>query len=423
MIQRILTRFSRDDGGAVLALVALGSIALVGIAALAIDLGMLYTARSEAQRAADAAALAGASAFQNGDPVAEPWWVDTARTRAYDLAALNRIRNAAVTADEVVVEPNPAAYTVTVTVTRERIGLWFAPVLGIPVGTVSARATAEAAQAGAVNPTKCIKPFALPDMWEERSPTQDLDGNQIWDFERERACNGQCSKENWRFDQGVDVYRPRTMQNPTGYGTEFRTGKMDHSGRHYEKDDGRRIPIKIEDVPSYWQVWALEGRGFPSAEAAIMGCVNRTMAIGDQVEAEPGNMANPIYQTFMKLINEGERDWTDENGNTISGRPGDPTARWDEATGTVVNSSLADWRESSRVITVALFDPNGMGPGRHNLDFVDFALFFLEKPEDVFPNYNPIHQAPITGRLLRFTPGAPGGTSPGSLTRRLRLIK
>ena len=43
--------------------VAIFSGVMIGFGALAIDLGRLYTARGELQRAADSAALAGASAF------------------------------------------------------------------------------------------------------------------------------------------------------------------------------------------------------------------------------------------------------------------------------------------------------------------------------------------------------------------------
>src|SRR5262249_49438828 len=49
--------------GATLILVAVGLGVFLGISALAIDLAMLYVTRNEAQRAADAAALAGAKVF------------------------------------------------------------------------------------------------------------------------------------------------------------------------------------------------------------------------------------------------------------------------------------------------------------------------------------------------------------------------
>src|SRR5215472_5118949 len=52
-----------DDSGQTIYLVAAGLVFLLGTCGLAIDLVTLYSGRSEAQRAADAAALAGASVF------------------------------------------------------------------------------------------------------------------------------------------------------------------------------------------------------------------------------------------------------------------------------------------------------------------------------------------------------------------------
>ncbi|MGD2047794.1 MAG: pilus assembly protein TadG-related protein, partial [Gemmatimonadota bacterium] len=52
-----------DERGSVTVIVVAAMAALLAMLALGIDLGGLFNARSEAQRAADAAALAGASAF------------------------------------------------------------------------------------------------------------------------------------------------------------------------------------------------------------------------------------------------------------------------------------------------------------------------------------------------------------------------
>ena len=48
----------RAEKGMTLVIMAFAIVALLAMAGLAIDLGFLYVARSEAQRAADAAALA-----------------------------------------------------------------------------------------------------------------------------------------------------------------------------------------------------------------------------------------------------------------------------------------------------------------------------------------------------------------------------
>ena len=52
-----------DEMGMAFVLVAISLLAVVSSAAIAIDIGLLLTARAESQRAAEAAALAGASAL------------------------------------------------------------------------------------------------------------------------------------------------------------------------------------------------------------------------------------------------------------------------------------------------------------------------------------------------------------------------
>jgi Flp pilus assembly protein TadG len=56
----MLRRFSRDERGAVAAVSAMYLVVAIGVLALAIDLGHMYLVKAELQRAADAAALAGA---------------------------------------------------------------------------------------------------------------------------------------------------------------------------------------------------------------------------------------------------------------------------------------------------------------------------------------------------------------------------
>src|SRR6266700_4330941 len=73
-IQRIQLNPASDSGerGVTMVLVALAMIAIIGMAALSIDVITLYLAREEAQRSADAAALAAARVISmsgmTGDP-------------------------------------------------------------------------------------------------------------------------------------------------------------------------------------------------------------------------------------------------------------------------------------------------------------------------------------------------------------------
>ena len=106
----------RDDRGSVMVVVALAMTALLSMIALAVDIGMLFSARGEAQRVADAAALAGAGSFMqtwNG-PAAE----EAARSVAIEYGTLNTVRDEGVVILPEDVEIDMATHRVTVTVRR-----------------------------------------------------------------------------------------------------------------------------------------------------------------------------------------------------------------------------------------------------------------------------------------------------------------
>ena len=96
----------RSERGSTIAIMAVMLFAMLAMAAFAIDLASLRSARSETQRAADAIALAGASAFYDlpsGDATA----TDEAQTRALDIARLNVVRGDTLYVDNPVVSPSP----------------------------------------------------------------------------------------------------------------------------------------------------------------------------------------------------------------------------------------------------------------------------------------------------------------------------
>src|SRR5439155_17760613 len=70
--RKISIRRRRAERGQTIVLVAVALVSLLGMAALAIDVTTLYVARGELQRAADAAALAGAKAFVDSGVTSDP---------------------------------------------------------------------------------------------------------------------------------------------------------------------------------------------------------------------------------------------------------------------------------------------------------------------------------------------------------------
>jgi Flp pilus assembly protein TadG len=92
MQKKLLSRQRPHERGQTMVLVAISLVSLLAMAALAIDIVTLYAARSEVQRAADAAALAGAKAIADSgittllvtDPnftTVQPWAVNAAKAQ------------------------------------------------------------------------------------------------------------------------------------------------------------------------------------------------------------------------------------------------------------------------------------------------------------------------------------------------------
>src|SRR3954453_7301898 len=88
----------RNRRGSTLAMMAVMLFGMLALSALAIDLASLRDARGEAHRAADAIALAGASAFYDL-PQGNAGATDEAQTRALTVARKNMVRGDTIYVD------------------------------------------------------------------------------------------------------------------------------------------------------------------------------------------------------------------------------------------------------------------------------------------------------------------------------------
>lgn len=473
-------RWLSDQRGSVSVIVALSMSALLALLALGIDLGALFDARSEAQRAADAAALAGASAFLDFQ---QSQAHQAAVSRATEFATGNSIRSEPIAAEDVSVAVDVDASTVRARVRRDGVPTWFARLVGIDSVDIGAEATAWAGSAGAA---QCVKPFAVPDMWEERS--DDLNGNRIWD-----------EGERWSYDPGSgDRYAGHSGDGSgvteTGYGSGWRDGRVDADGNRFDGDYGRRITIKVTNprdtfVSSFFLPWVLPGDegqgdcggGGPGGGDGNGGGSNGGDPDGDGEATEPPGEGNGGGLGWLKWWEKREDLGVPSGGGggngggaggggtsgdsgggvrRVDGPPGaaayrrnicscnrsvidldteylvepgnmvgpthqgvnaliamDPDAHWDDRTGTVVSEYGMD---SPRVVTVGLFNPGEITkPGRQYIRFNNFARVFIEEQES--------RQDPVTGRFLYYVRGAGltgrADETTGSLVRVLQLIK
>jgi hypothetical protein len=181
-----LQHLRRDERGMSFVFVGLGFLAFVAATTLAIDVGMFMTARSQAQTAADAGALAGATALVFDD-FEDRSAGGPAVQGAVSTALSNTVMDSSVSVGPADVTfplgPGGAANRVRVDVFRtggreNPVPTLMGPVFGVPTVDIRARATAEASPANAMT---CVRPFTIPDRWTENT-------NPPWDtgdsFER-----------------------------------------------------------------------------------------------------------------------------------------------------------------------------------------------------------------------------------------------
>jgi Flp pilus assembly protein TadG len=190
MTNSSLCRNRRGERGITIILVAVTMLFMImALAAIAIDIVALYTARSQAGHAADSAALAGAKTLANSGMTSDPTNV-TLRTAAQTLATQvatsaatqNKIGGQTVTPGQVSVSfPNAGQPSfevspqVSVTVQRGDLPTFFARAAGwsiVPVGSTSVAEAFNPSSSSTVSasgspipiaPT-CVKPWILPNL-------------------------------------------------------------------------------------------------------------------------------------------------------------------------------------------------------------------------------------------------------------------
>jgi len=147
------------ERGNVLVMVALVLFVLIGFAVLTIDVGVGSSARTQAQRAADAGALAGAFTFVTNPNLTGQALTDAVTNSAKNTAAQNTILGTAVPTSEVTVAVDTANRRVTVTLSHST-PTFFAGIFGQSTMTIGATGVAEASFSATGD--KCVSPWFVP---------------------------------------------------------------------------------------------------------------------------------------------------------------------------------------------------------------------------------------------------------------------
>lgn len=379
----------RDERGMTLIMVGLGFLAFMSAAMFAVDVGLLMVARTQAQSAADAGALAGAVALvfdDFDDRSASGPAVQSAITAS--TSAVNQVVNAqvSVNAGDVTF---PALERVRVQVHRtgargNPVATFIAPMIGIDEVDVGAVATAEAVPANAAT---CVKPWAVPDKWEEHQ-------TPAWDEDDEVNMFYETGPNKGDPLPDPDIYVPYSSPGYTGY-------QQSPQGPDY----GRQIllkpgnPNQAINSSHFFPIALPGGTGADWYRENIPGCWPGVAEIGAMIPVEPGNMTGPTVQGAGDLIAK------------------DPSAYWDDVNDEIVS----DFHPSPRIVVLPVFDPfvyeDGRQHGRLDIKIANLVGFFIE---DLVGNSVLGRIVPMTG-LIRNNGG--GAVPNGAFLRAIRLVE
>jgi len=375
-------RRRHSERGMTLFMVAASLFVLLGTAGIAIDLVSLYVARSEAQRAADAAALAGAKAFVSSSVLTGGVAAGTAQAWAREAAKTTGAQNtvggqAAQIADGDVTFnfSNPQNPRITVQVNRTSaagnpVPTLFMKAFGVAESDVTAVATAEAYSSSGGGPpvcTGCLKPWILPNC--DPDPGHGGDPN---------SCTA-----NFVNEQTGAVVNPGAY--PTGVVGQMLTLKYGQPQDAPVPSQFYAIQIPPGEQPAICPQCASAPGGSEGPGAALyrhnISCCNTNRVYCGQsvdIDLQTGNMVGPTGQGVRCLIhqgpgNSGGQDILNPNVSpfTITGGSNHPIAA---ARGNLITSS-------DSIVTVPLYDGHPLCPGGScgtSVTIVGFMQMFIK---------------------------------------------
>ena len=382
MQSRAIARHS--EKGAMLVHVALGLLMITALSAFAVDYGVFYVARRESQNAADAAALAGAVAlaYDDADDFSD---TGPAKRSAKTIADNHRVFGGTpdvnITSDITFPAcPDDGSSTcIRADVHRNNfdgrasaLPTFFGMFVGL--GSQNMRATATA-KASASNASACMKPWIIPDMWEEHYPAVGP-----WNPNTSTYQTHTGNGNNRTPLANPDQYRPPTDPNMTGFRAQ---GTPNHIGLELtlkapqpsQQNGGGLVgpgwvyPVRLDEDAPGGNVYMND----------IQRCSGKIVQIGDMLRNETGIMIGPTMHGVDPLL-AADRDaqWVDPDGP--GGEPGE-----------IVNSCMNTQSCSGpyapsagispRVFVIPVFSPAayGQNPGAAYLEVVNILGFFLQQ--------------------------------------------
>jgi hypothetical protein len=402
-----------DERGAAAVLVLLGIVVFVGMLALSIDLGIILTARTEAQRTSDGAALAGAASL-----ITAPKNEDRAREWAKQWANENPVRKSQITLRDQDIDVVLDSNKVRVRVLRRQdyggpIPTIFARIFDIDFVNVDAVAAAEAAVQGAG--TSCTLPVVIP--WPWINPPEPEEGSDL-EFDGVPP------------DQLEPPDPPGDANDPSPNGTALWWGRRIVLSPSQGGQGGNPPSTRLQ--PGFWDLWLPEAfSGVPPINERIEGCVLEDPVVqpcegeGEQCMWREAGNKQAVAKTFEDVISANlDHFWKWEDAGcpdySLTGTGWD----CDFALGghaVYANDDLVTWSDRWRPVPVMnpiTYQQGGSGP---HIEVIALTCVWLD---DFDVGSGPPGQRNIYAILVPCPPGEGGdGEIPGPSVKYLRLVE
>jgi hypothetical protein len=402
-LRRRQSTLARDrEQGVIITLVAVFMLFVMGaMAALSIDVVTFYTARSEAQLAADGAALAGARVLANSGMTSDQNAATDgvlsraqtfARAVAVQVAKSNPVGGRPLQDSEILVTFNGAQTSVCaslsnpcviVRVHRDDLPTFFAHIWGTTRITVAAVAAAEAYNpsglAGGVSAvpsvpvaTSCVKPWLLPNL----DPT----GTAPQIFSPTNGAIQNSALWGWGADgSGTPMHAAPTLAPTVWQYLPVQTGNG----------------INQFPVPAANSVDCSQSTGFTGTdyELSIAGCVSTPISCNQFINIDTSSSITRDSETAaaVNCLNHSSASHGDKIDQTAY-PPGPFQFLTGDDNPLVQAGAVASNQDvfvSDSLVTVPVFDCGGCGTATSPAQVIGFVQLFLSPMGTVTPQTGP----------------------------------